>query len=499
MNIIQAISDPKLFRRFLADKNGSLKTWQAWNVFLRCLYGRQLKEKHRELVLKATGRSIESLQGKSFNDCLCLVGRRGGKSRIASIVATYEATLSNKEESVGIGETPLVATISPTRKQGRIIRNYCRGVFEHTPMLADEVVRENKDGFELSNKVLIEILVGCFRAVRGYTLLCAIVEECCFFHQSEESKVRNAQELITAIRPSLSTVNGLLLCISTKYAKKGYAYRTWKRHWGKENSDILVWDADTITMHPNFPQSIIDKSLAEDLSAARSEWLNFWREDIQQFLPRQVVELAVVKGRLGLLPRLNCKTYSAFVDLSGARIDPAAICIGFRNDRKKVIVSFLKQYKAPYQPYEVVASMCAELKKFGLRKVTGDNYGGEWIASAFRSNGISYTKSPLPKSALYLELIPAICGDGIELLDDEKSVDELCNLERKTRSGGKDIVDHPASSGNHDDLANCIAGLSYTSRHRRKVGAFFSSEPKEPSYESDLGYNEISKVQILAG
>ena len=125
--------------------------------------------------------------------------------------------------------------------------------------------------------------------------------------------------------------------------------------------------------------------------------------------------------------------------------------------------------------------MCKELRRFGLKKVVGDAYGAEFCASSFRSNGIGYEKAEKAKSILYAELLPVICAGEIELLDNETLVNQLAGLERRTRSGGRDVIDHPP--GGHDDLANAVAGLAVACSARRiTVGGFFSR--KELSHEN---------------
>lgn len=112
------------------------------------------------------------------------------------------------------------------------------------------------------------------------------------------------------------------------------------------------------------------------------------------------------------------------------------------------------------------------LRKYHVRKVTGDNYAGEWPVEAFQAHGIRYTKAELPASGLYLELLPRICSKEIELLDDEILINQLSNLERRTRSGGKDIIDHPP--GGHDDVANAVAGVTEVAVAKRlHAGAAF--------------------------
>jgi hypothetical protein len=466
VNIINAITDKNLFRPFLQDGKGRLSTWQNWGVALRCLYGLKIKSKHSQLVKECTGRSINQLPKNGFSTALLLVGRRGGKSKIAGLVAAFEAALSGKEKNLSPGETALVSVVSPTRLQSRIIRNYVRAAL-NSPLLEAEIIGEDKDGFLLKNKVRIQVLTGDFRSVRGFTQIAIVIDEICFMGLTEESKVKNDSELIQAIRPALITTKGKLIAISTKYAKKGWAYKTWKTNFGNEDGRVLVLDAPSRTMNPTLSQEDIDEAIAEDPIAGRTEFLNQWREDICIFLPREVIESVVKKNRLELLPKLGVRYY-AFVDVSGGRNDSSAIAIGHKEE--KVVVDYSKEYKSPHNPHWVIGQMSATLNKFKIRKVTGDNYSAEFCASTFKSQGFAYEKCRLPKSQLYLELIPTICSGGIELLDDETSIGQLAALERRTRSGGKDSVDHPA--GAKDDVANVIAGLSFiTSKRRMRVGA----------------------------
>jgi len=62
-------------------------------------------------------------------------------------------------------------------------------------------------------------------------------------------------------------------------------------------------------------------------------------------------------------------------------------------------------------------------------------------------------------------------SDQVELLDDPVLIDQLAALERRTRSGGKDVIDHPKDG--KDDLANAVAGVMVNSAQRvMTIGAF---------------------------
>ncbi len=299
--------------------------------------------------------------------------------------------------------------------------------------------------------------MGDWRAVRGFTLLACVVDELAFFGLSEESKVKNDTDLIRAVLPSLSTTKGRLSCITTPYAMKGLTYKWFKKYWGNDKGKILIWKSPSRTMNPTLPQSVVDDAMEEDRASALSEYMGEFRQDIEIWLPRSVIELVVRKGRKELLPQ-NSIRYFAFADVSGGRKEGAGLAIGHKVERK-VIVDFAKQYKAPHSPYRIVELMCEELRRFHIGKITGDNYSAQFVADAFAAKGIKYTKSELPKSGLYSELLPRVCSREIELLDDEVSIGQLANLERRTRSGGKDKIDH--CQGAKDDLCNAVAGVSF--------------------------------------
>lgn len=475
MTILEAIKDEHLFRPFLGD---SLESWRPWSIALRSLYGLPVKsDTGKELIQRCTGRPAETLPESGFSTALFLVGRRSGKSRISSVIGAFEALFGGHETRLAKGESGVVAIVSPSRYQSSIVWKYLRAIFD-VPLLRQELIgtQESAQTMTLRNGIEIRILVGDWRTIRGPSVVCAIVDEVCFFGLTEESKVRSDTELVRAIRPALMTTRGKLIAISSKYARKGWAYGQWLRQHGCNQGvspsfapawTTLVWDSPSIVMNPTLPQAEIEAAYAEDPAAARSEFGGEWRDDVSEFVPRSLVESLVIKGRKELCHRPGV-SYVAFCDLSGGRHDDAALAIAHREGHK-VILDFAKLWRAPFNPNEIIGKMAEELKRFGMRLVTGDNYAAEFVATSFRSQGLNYTKAEMNKSELYRELLPRLCSGEIELLDDETLIDQIAGLERRTRSGGNDIIDHPP--GGRDDLANVIAGVA-TTKGKRRAGAF---------------------------
>jgi hypothetical protein len=88
--------------------------------------------------------------------------------------------------------------------------------------------------------------------------------------------------------------------------------------------------------------------------------------------------------------------------------------------------------------------------------VSGDNYSAEWVAQAWRANGLDYVRSRLTRSQLYLEAIPLFMRGGLSMPAHDKLIRQLQLLERQTQPSGKDQVQHPKHG--HDDYANALVG-----------------------------------------
>lgn len=468
MNIVDAIKDENLLRGFFP---GGLDSWRPWLTALRAVYGLPItSHQGRSLVQTATGLEAGFLPRGGFNTALFLTGRRSGKSRIAATIAAFEAVLAGHQAKLSLGERGYIPVISPTKAQSRIVRDYLRAVFS-LKMFSGELAGETESGFTLRDGSRIEILSGNFQTVRGYTLLAAVVDEVCFFGY-EESKISDT-ELIRALKPALATTGGKLIAISSPYARKGWAFNQHKRWFGNPAAKTLVWNAPSRLMNSTLSQSIVDEAMQDDMQAAKSEYLAEWRDDVAAYISRETVEALVVKGCQERLarPKSNLE-YVAFCDMSGGRMDDAALAIAHTEGRK-VILDLCRRWKPPFDPTRVIGEMAEVLKGYGIKRITGDNYAAEFVAGAFEGNGIRYAKSELAKSQLYTELLPRLCSAEVSLLDIPLLVDQIACLMRRTRAGGKDIIDHP--TGGHDDLANAVAGVcQVAATPRPRVGAMMA-------------------------
>jgi hypothetical protein len=108
-------------------------------------------------------------------------------------------------------------------------------------------------------------------------------------------------------------------------------------------------------------------------------------------------------------------------------------------------------------PAAITADFCGVLCSYGIRRVYGDRYSGEWSRTEFRRLGLAYLDAPGTRSELYLSLSSALNAGRVELPPCQMLERQLTGLERRTSRGGRDVVDH--APGAHDDRANAVAGL----------------------------------------
>lgn len=447
MTLLQAIHDPQLFRPLFNDLN----TWNSWLIVLKAIFASPMEDAETGLFRQLTGRTTPPLQ--PVQECWLVVGRRGGKSFIVALIAVFLATFKDYRPFLGPGETGVGMVTATDRKQARVILRYVTALLNAVPMLATMIERQDSESIDLNNRVSIEITTASYRTIRGYTVVAALCDEIAFW-RSEDS-ANPAEEILAALRPAMSTIPGaLLLALSTPYRRSGPLYESYRRHYGQD-SPVLVIQADTRTMNPSVPQSVIDRAFEQDPVNASAEYLAQFRSDVGSFLDSDLIERAVEPGRPERAP-VEAVHYWAFTDPSGGSHDSFTLAIGHR-EGERLVLDVLRGITPPFDPSAVVKELCALLKSYRCDRVTGDHYAGEWVVEAFSKEGVTYRHSERNKSELYLEALPLFAQGCVELLDLPRLTMELMQLERRTARSGRDSVDHPPAG--HDDHANSCCGV----------------------------------------
>lgn len=478
--VIDSMTDPELFGEHFTPPD----SWTHWKTVLKCLFGVPLEEAERALFEECTGR-LGLFKGPR-NEAWLLCGRRSGKSRILALIAVCLATFRRYDAYLAPGERARIVVLAVDTDQAGVIFGYAQALIAQTPMFAGMVIHDTSDSIDLSNGVSIEVHVSSYRSVRGRTLAAALCDEAAFWR--DDTSRNPAEAVIRAIRPALATIPGaMLLVASSVYAKTGTVYDNFARHWGRENSNVLVWKATTQQMNPSFRESVITEAYENDATDAATEYGSEFRTDVSAFLSDEDIDAAIIRDRKAL-PMAQGFTYLAFADMSGGRNDAAALAIAHQEVGGHIILDRMEMVAPPFNPEKAVETFSLVLSGYGLNKVVGDQYAAEWVVQAFQKWGVGYEAADLNKSEIYSEAQPLFTARLIELLDLKLLEGQLRQLERRPRTIGRDSIDHPR--GGHDDLANAALGAAWITAR----SALTADEPGRSSVtHADTDYDVLNR------
>lgn len=445
--------------------------WTAWRAMLAAAFGLgdRMSPKEFEFFRRCTGRQHPPI--RPVDELFVAVGRRGRKSAVAAVIATYKGTRDYREH-LAPGEIARIPIIGASMDEAGQILAYIGAILESLPLAAAPPTPER---VEFITQVEVVNRAPKITAGRSRAVPCAIMDELAFF-PSEGSK-RPDEEIVRGIQPAMANIPGsLLVGMSSPYAQRGLLFQKHEELWGQERDDALYWKADTLTMHDTPAIRVwVGKEWQKDPVSAAAEVGSpdagiVFRADVASLLSRETIKALVVKGRIQLPPcswlppegeaappeRFN---YFAFVDPSGGSSDSFGLSIAhFEPKTRKAVVDVAREWKAPFKPSEVVNEIVGVLKAYRITWVEGDAYGGQWPRERFEEHGVNYRVSERTKHEIYRDVLPVWNGLACELPDDPVLIGQLQDLERRTTANGREIIDHPPKG--RDDLANAVAGAA---------------------------------------
>jgi Trypsin-like peptidase domain len=216
-SILDALGDPDLFAPHFKGPS-----WKGWKVFLAALFALPMDDDAAQLFRQCTGRSVAP--AGPFTEAALIVGRRGGKSRVLALIATYLACFRDYAPHLAPGELATIAVLAANKAQARSIFRYVIGLLKAVPLIEPLIEDDNTETITLSNRVVIEIATASFRTTRGYSFAACLADEVAFW-RSDESSANPDVEIMRALRPGMASIPGsILLLASSPYAKKVTAY-----------------------------------------------------------------------------------------------------------------------------------------------------------------------------------------------------------------------------------------------------------------------------------
>jgi hypothetical protein len=429
-------------------------SWLPWRTILIASMGEALTDEERPIFTKLTGRAREPLI--RVNELEAVVGRRGGKSTAMAAGATYLSACCDHTDALARAETGVLLVVAQDQRVAKQILDRVEANLQDSPILHQLIKARTQDSIELTNNISIEVRPASFRKLRGPTYIAIIADELAFWF-TESNYVNPDVEVLAAVRPGLLTTSGPLIMASSPYAKMGVLWDTYRKHYGPDGApSVLVAKGSTRDFNATIPQSEIDRELERDPARNTAELLAEFRNDLEGYVAYEVVAACV--GSYFEMAPARGTSYYAFTDPSGGSDDSFTLAISHR-EGERVVIDAIREVRPPFSPEQVIIDFVGVLKSYRLHSVSGDRFGGEFPREQFNKRGIRYVVSERVKSQIYVDFLPLLNSGRVVLPRNERLMRQLCSLERTTaRGSGRDNIDHP--SGQHDDVANAVAGAS---------------------------------------
>jgi hypothetical protein len=366
-------------KRLLGAALGDASSWVTWLAVLRAAFGLQLDDDQQQLFAAVSGGRVPPT--KRVRELWAMVGRKGGKSRMAAAIAVYAAVFVKYKLSKG--ERGMVLVLAMSMDQARVVFDYALAFLSASDVLRQEIISTTSNEIRLRNGITIATHANSFRSVRGRSLCAAIFDEVAFWR--DDTTAIPDRETYTAILPSLLTTNGMLIDISSAYRRVGLLYTKHRDFFGVDDADTLVVQGGTTAFNLSVDDDRLAAMRAADPTAAASEWDSEFRDDLSGLFDDAVIDRAIDRNRPLELPPQPGTAYKAFVDPSGGATsgDAYSICIAHK-DGERFVIDVVRGRAGPFNPQQVTQEYAALCRQYGIGTVTGDKYGKAWVQQAWR-------------------------------------------------------------------------------------------------------------------
>jgi phage terminase large subunit-like protein len=511
----------------------NFKLFPAQKFMLKCYYGLPLDGRIKNIEVPDvvndrilfTFTEVEFLQwlyeegrcntniveGKIFRELILVIGRRSGKSTIASCISNYEMykLIKRGDPSAYYSFPPdsqvAILNVAPTDPQAGVVFGMIRGMTSRCNYLQNRVLNSTQNYFNISTDTdlksvgkkkasIISMAGGCSsNSLRGRNSIVVIMDEFAFFIDNGGRFA--GSEVYKALTPSTASFkrDGKVIVISSPYAKYGAFWDRYNESFDEEES-TLMFKMYTPMVNPTIDKSILKAERKRDkigfigeYGAEFSDSVVAWIDDEDVFkscIPSTKVINAkgredVVYNKVGPERGVTGVRYYAGIDL-GLKNDGTAISIVHR-EGKKIILDYAKVwYSGSSDVWDFQNSIykdCGEFKDDEYLKIRDiikeikeinklfpvyqgffDQHNGAALMEMLHEDGLTQFEmehvSDTSASKIY-NLAKTLYQDQLlELFYDPVLIPELLSLEAEKRSKQKIIVRGQTKKGAHDDVSD---------------------------------------------
>lgn len=392
-------------------------------------------------------------QFPNHQEVVLALGRRSGKSLLASIYATYDAVCGDYEGCLRPDEPRHIVCVATRQDQAGIVYRNIRGFFKLV-VLAPLVESETSEELWLRNNVCIKVLPCSSRAVRGLAVSTAILDELAHFVDTDDGH-QAGKRVYDSLAPSIAQFGGRgkMIAISTPRGRRGIFWHLYQQAQ-KGVPGMAAFRYSTEEMNPKISKARLESYRLKDPDVFASEYEAEFLDAAAAFLPADVVRACVV--RPGLTPYQEGMRYVLALDPAYSYDGFAfAVCHSEGGSPERVVLDRIERLAPPVN-FEEACELATRLSKaYGDARIVTDQYAAAPLVQTLKKQVRIVEVKPFDatRRQTVFASLGALVRSGLLELYDGPVVDELLRLEREMTPSGMRVE---AGSG-HDDLATALA------------------------------------------
>lgn len=416
-----------------------------------------------------------------------IVGRRGGKTTLAAMLALYCAVKINWKPYLKKTPTATVAILSHSREFSDEVLEIIKQFVNESPILSKLIDKTKKhtqsifhlkvpfyvDGKVEYSYVRIKVGAASKRTIRGSAICALLCDEIAFWNLDENAAERD-EDILRAARPALMQFgdHSLLIKLSSPGLKQGILYNEYQRRNDEENplpENFINLKAPSWVWNNILEAKEFQKEYQLDPTGFDSEYRANFVDSISNFIIPEFVDLCVMRGQTFQTPEPKGSdvVYCAALDAAFKGDRFAFTLLGWDGVKMKqyVMKTWKGSRKEPTKAATVAEFARNICKEYGIARVYADQYSFNPLKEIFEQYGVTLEECVFTntfKKKIYLNLKKLIHNQNLDLLDHEINVKEIKQLQVEQTNTGTVRIGHPPGGTDDCSDATAIAGFLLT-------------------------------------
>jgi hypothetical protein len=458
-----------------------------------------------EIYELMTARSYKDANHTVKNKINLIIGRRGGKTTLAAMLAIYCAIKLNWKKFLHKTPFATVLILSHSREFSEEVLEIIRTFIDNSPVLKKLKNNRKKNSASTMNlaipfisddgkieysRVQIKVGAASSKTTRGIAACAVLCDEIAYWNLEDTLKETD-EKILKAVRPATKQFGSkaILIKLSSPGIRQGVLYKEYEK-WREEKlpDSYVVFKAPSWVWNDILPSEEFEEEWQLDAKGFDSEYRANFVDALSNFIVPEFTDLAVMPGVKFLPPEAeeDGVTYSAAIDAAFKGDVFTFSVIGHFENRLKqyVIKGWEGTPENPVKASDVAKFARIICKQYGIDFVAADQYSFQPLREIFEQFGVTLKEYPFSityKKKIYFNLKRRVHSQQIDLLDNDKLIKEIKELVVEQTPSGQIRIGHPA--GGSDDYADATAIASYLATQTAgQLGVDFEASMSKKDY-----------------